>query len=546
MWQFAAPFLPDFLVELTIKSLLLTTATLTATFLMRRSSAAQRHLVLALSTVALLALPVVSFVMPSWSLGLLPDPYPSGQVMGTSGSPGEVGPGVGDGSGANVPSAGAAAGSPWWFWLVGTWATGATLLLAYFVASRLLAWWVARRAALVEDSHLLETTRTVANRLGIARPIAVATCNFSKVPFVSGLWHPRLILPTEASDWPTDRIRAILHHELAHIKRRDVGVQFLAQLACCLYWLNPLAWVMERRLFVERERACDDVALGEDLEAADYAGHLMEVMEEMGNQRNLLWVTAAMAEGTDFKDRILSVLDPGARRESPRLLYTALVVVFTIVLLVPLAAISPWFDATALGAESTTVQASSTSDAPADGGSASAELTEETGARRVTGVEEDGVGLDALVDALHSSVADLREHAAAALGRLGDDDAVPSLVDALEDDDPSVREHVATALGNLGDQRAVAPLADALLHDKNARVREHAASALGQLGGTEAVEALAEALRTDREPRVRAHAAEALGAIGDARAVGPLSTALRDPSEVVQREAAEALSSIQP
>jgi hypothetical protein len=68
--------------------------------------------------------------------------------------------------------------------------------------------------------------------------------------------------PATADAWPEDRRRAVLAHELAHVKRFDCLTQALAQLACILFWWHPAVWYAARRLRVERERACDDLVLG--------------------------------------------------------------------------------------------------------------------------------------------------------------------------------------------------------------------------------------------------------------------------------------------
>jgi uncharacterized protein (DUF2336 family) len=88
---------------------------------------------------------------------------------------------------------------------------------------------------------------------------------------------------------------------------------------------------------------------------------------------------------------------------------------------------------------------------------------------------------------------------------------------AAYDPDPKVREHAAEALGQMGDLTAVGPLIAVALEDGNARVREHAAEALGSLGDERARLALAALVLSDPSPRVRHHAAEALGQIGGRR-----------------------------
>ncbi len=82
--------------------------------------------------------------------------------------------------------------------------------------------------------------------------------------------------------------------------------------------------------------------------------------------------------------------------------------------------------------------------------------------------------------------------------------AVPALVAALSDPDADVREHAADALGHLGpDAEASADALAALAGDPAARVRLAAAAALGQLGPV-ADAALERLATTDPDPKVAA------------------------------------------
>jgi HEAT repeat protein/Zn-dependent protease with chaperone function len=548
MWPAIDPRLVSLAVEVAVESLLLAAAALTTTWFMRRFSAAQRHLFLAAMTLALLVLPLGSLVLPVHSLEMLAAPAAS-EIGSPPAEPGDATAtksaadnGVTTKRPARQPEpkvTGGRSRPAWVAPVVSVWVVGSAILLLFLMSSRFLSWWVASRAPELAENELNEAVQSVAERQQVSRPISVATCNFFKVPFVSGTIRPRLVLPLEASRWPADRVRAILHHEVAHIRRRDVLSQLIAQLACCLYWFNPLVWVLERRLFIERERACDDVALADNIPASEYAGHLMEVMEEMGTKHDTLWVTAAMAEGTDFKDRILSALDPGARRHQPKALYTSIVVAFTVLLVLPLAALSPWNEASAKMAVFETA--------------AVPEIELEVDTDTTTGVEplatlerdRSGVKLSTLIKMLQDPDAELREHAATALGRIGDHEATALLVEALGDEVAKVREHVATALGELGDPMAVAPLSRMLTEDEDPRVREHAASALSQLADTSALSALVTALREDENARVREHAAEALGSLADPEALKPLvATMFEDRSARVREHAAFALGQL--
>jgi len=95
------------------------------------------------------------------------------------------------------------------------------------------------------------------------------------MPMTWGVRRPRIMLPASALDWPTERLRAVLAHELGHVARADWLVHLVAQLACAVYWFHPLFWSAERSLGRETELAADDEALGAGLEASQYAADMV-------------------------------------------------------------------------------------------------------------------------------------------------------------------------------------------------------------------------------------------------------------------------------
>ena len=56
-----------------------------------------------------------------------------------------------------------------------------------------------------------------------------------------------VVIPATAATWPAERVRAVLSHELAHVRRRDWSIQVLAEPFRCVYWFNPLVWIACRR-----------------------------------------------------------------------------------------------------------------------------------------------------------------------------------------------------------------------------------------------------------------------------------------------------------
>src|SRR6185436_16936805 len=132
-----------------------------------------------------------------------------------------------------------------------------------------------------------------------------------------------------------------------------------------------------------------------------------------------------------------------------------------------------------------------------------------------------------LMAALKSPDWIVRMHAAKALGRIQEPEAVASLVPLLQDNVKAVREESSTALAAMG-AAALPSLLAALTHAEWL-VRLHAVEALGKTRSPEAVDPLLSVLFNDRDRAVREDAIRALGQIGDARALEFLMTAMKEP-----------------
>jgi len=501
------------IIVIIFKSLVLLMAILILTWFMRRSSAAIRHLYLSAAVMVLLALPLVSLMIPSWDMEWFSHPFAPGAGKTIITPVERVETPMESETGKarfQSPSPGRSSQFHWFDWILAVWLIGAVALLLRLVGGKFFAYWVARKAPEINDKEFMNTVEQVAHQLGVMEKITILESDRFNVPFVSGILRPRLIMPSHAKTWPSQRLKNILHHELAHVKRKDILIQFLAQVVCCIYWVNPLVWILERQLFLERERACDDMALGQDIKASEYAGHLMEVLEEMGNKNNNnLWVITAMAEGTDFKDRILSILNPTARRRSPQRMHSRAVIVLALLFLLPFGAFSPWAAADRPPGDSSPAHAAlDTGDRDENKKAGETTVKESKESSQNTG-EQIKTRLSLYLELLKSPSPRVRERAAAALGELGDRRAVPELIKMLRDENALVREHAASALRYLGDRRAVPALIETL-RDEDAVVREHVATALGTLGDKQAVQPLTDALQKEKNHNVQAHIISAL------------------------------------
>lgn len=339
--------------------------------MLRRDSAATRHLVWLLAMVALLVVPAGSAFLPQWRV--LPEwaSIPSEQAAVAT-SPGPIG-GIADDAveapknaapveverpsiaapqlAAQVPdpdfTLATAEISPepasWsWTWsnaLPLLWAAGFSLLILRLVAARLLLWNAERQATAVSSpgDPMVASLEAACSRLGIARPVTLLIHPDKTMPVVWGIRRCRLLLPCASRHWSGEQLRSVLLHELAHIKRRDTAAQLLTQIACALHWFNPLVWFAAWRLGVERERACDDLVLASGVRPSAYAGHLLEVATGLAPARWTQSCGLAMARKSSLEGRLVAVLSESLNRRGVSLALAGLALVMAVGIVVPVA-----------------------------------------------------------------------------------------------------------------------------------------------------------------------------------------------------------------
>ena len=149
--------------------------------------------------------------------------------------------------------------------------------------------------------------------------------------------------------------------------------------------------------------------------------------------------------------------------------------------------------------------------------------------------------MDALIISLHDQHWLVRLQASRALGRIGDERAIPTLLDLCQDENPSVRRRAVEALGNFDESIVIEKLEEAL-NDPDAGVRIYAIKGLTNLKTHHAARIIAQGMR-DKNDQVAWSAANALGRIGEL-AVDSLLNLLSDPKREVRYKAVKVLGRI--
>ena len=603
------------LADAVAKATLILLLAAVASLALRHASAALRHLVWTLALCSALMLPVLSLALPKWQLPLVTIAESAPAVAApldpaTAGAPAVRPPRLGRASdtqsspsasdaSAPAPSPQPGAGISWQAALAGLWLLGAAVILSRILVGLAAVGLLSRRTQEITDAAWLPMARAVAREMGVTPRLRFLRSGQASMPVAAGIFRPSVIMPSDADSWSENRLRVVLLHELAHVKRRDCLTHILAQAACAFYWFNPLAWLAVKKARTERERACDDLVLACGTRGSEYADQLLELARALRGDRFpalLGGASLAMAHRSQLEGRLVAILDPRVPRSGVSRSRAVAAAALACCAVAPLGALQPWVlraeplpraeqhaalapgaavipDSGPAAPAPSSVDVPRPSAAPADIATTADGKAEQTGhmdstvampqphpfpeahprplvssheatvaAARAAGPGE--AVLEPLAQQPKTPPPPAEPKTPPAPERVGKADPrmVAALTAALKDTDKEVRETAMHALVQMRDPAVFEPLLQAL-KDSSPDVREQAAFGLGQFRDRRAVQPLVSALK-DENASVREQSAFALGQLRDPAAVEGLATALRDANAGVREQAVFALSQI--
>jgi len=597
------------------KATLVLLAAMAVTRIMERGSAVSRHLVWFVSLGALLLIPALA----SWSplrLAILPPESRSelgapprdatSPSLAPAGIPAEAPTTVAPATTKNNVEATVSTvrdivspNTPWFGILsdpkvlLAIWATVAVLFALWLAHGAFSVYRIVRRARVLDTPEWTNPLWEVADRLELPNAPRLVRSDDAKMPFACGLLRPTIVLPAESDGWTLDRRRAVLLHELAHVRRRDLVGHTVGRFACALYWFHPLVWTAAKRLRSESERACDDLALNCGARASDYAEHLLDIVTGVRHHATPA-VALAMARRKEFEGRMLAILDPELRRGAPSRKQTVgLVGGLAVLSLLVGAAVPVARAADGSVLPSSMAVSSVTSDSQtfldeeiaqsvrtverkhteqrtdsirrrtdlagpigsAVGSAVGSAIGKEVGATvgATVGSVVEGIVNSATSSSIRMSIPSAAALTAAINAKApvqGRQDDRPALLATVlkTDTSASLRRVAAWGLAQFADVDVAAEaLASALRSDRDVSVREMAAWSLANArSSTVVTSALTTALRRDASAKVRASSAWALASVGDRDVVDDLAAALADTSRGVRVRAAWAIGNASP
>lgn len=294
------------LADLLLKGVAIMTLASAMSVLFRRSSAARQDVIWSFAFVALLLLPFALLLPPQWSW------MPTGDAVAQESAHGaresivlfvpqssaDLAP-----AGRTIPLVlpdGNVA-------LLAVWLVGLAALLLRRAAGSFQIWRLAR-SSVTPPPRIAQLSREAALHFGLRRAAVLQLSPTIHVPLTWGTWRPVITLPVESVYWSEERLLIALRHEYAHIRRHDALTRLIAQLACAIHWLNPLAWLAAKKLRLLQEQAADDLVLASGVDPVVYADELVQTVRRL--QTSAVFQPAlAMAQPGTLEERVLAVLD---------------------------------------------------------------------------------------------------------------------------------------------------------------------------------------------------------------------------------------------
>ncbi len=167
-----------------------------------------------------------------------------------------------------------------------------------------------RNAKAVTDAEMLAVFVRCKQVMGVSSPLPLVETDHVKSPALYGFFRPTLLLPLNVMGrFSAAEQRNIFLHELAHVKRRDMAVHWVATIFRLLHWFNPVLWFGFQRMAADRELACDELALSRagEGEARPYGETVLKLLELCARPAVLPGLMGILEEKSQMTRRILRI-----------------------------------------------------------------------------------------------------------------------------------------------------------------------------------------------------------------------------------------------
>lgn len=190
------------------------------------------------------------------------------------------------------------------------------------------------------SKELNELLNQCRQKIGISRKTELRLITNIQSPAVCGLYKPIILIPTTLlKQLPREKLRTVIIHELAHLKREDLWINCVQTLLQIFYFYNPLVWFANLKIRRIREQAVDEmvlVVLG--AEAKSYSNTLIDIAEMAFFKTSLsLRLIGVVESKKALQGRIKHMLARPIPKNAKLGLFGLLIIIIAAAVLLPMA-----------------------------------------------------------------------------------------------------------------------------------------------------------------------------------------------------------------
>ncbi|OZB96746.1 M56 family metallopeptidase [Paenibacillus sp. XY044] len=193
--------------------------------------------------------------------------------------------------------------------LMTVWLAGAALLLIRLVIANIRYARLLVRQSREADPGMVQMLGKAKASMGVSRSIGLKISPAVSAPTLFGVLRPRMIMPPGIAELNEAQQQHIFLHELAHAKRWDILMNWVAQILLAFHWYNPLLWYGFYRMREDQELSADALALRrmDPNQIAQYGHTILTLLEQYRTDAYVPGTARLSASRKQLRRRILMI-----------------------------------------------------------------------------------------------------------------------------------------------------------------------------------------------------------------------------------------------
>lgn len=189
------------------------------------------------------------------------------------------------------------------------WAVGMLIIILYILAVNVRLHSITNKLSKCENHQINKLLEECKTRININSNVAIIINKHNKAPYLLGLFKPKIIISSQIMDkFSLEEVRYIFLHELSHLKKKDILINWIIILVQAVHWFNPVIWYALHKMKQDCEISCDETVLNSinTKEAINYGQTILNLAKTFSSS-NLTPGVTAIVNKSETRRRIIMI-----------------------------------------------------------------------------------------------------------------------------------------------------------------------------------------------------------------------------------------------